>query len=72
MLIALQAGLNRGRLLAGSVGVLEATIVHEWEVADLAELRRAWEQLATIPTPAQWRGIRHGALRNLPRCLRLS
>jgi hypothetical protein len=52
--IAPQAGLTRGRLLSGSIGALEATVVHEWEVADLAELERAWAQLGTLPAHAAW------------------
>jgi len=52
--IAPQAGMTTGRLLTGSIGALEATIVHDWEVADLAELDRAWAKLATIPEHAAW------------------
>jgi hypothetical protein len=52
--IAPQVGLTRGRLLTGSIGALEATVVHEWEVADLGELDRAWAQLANLPAHAQW------------------
>jgi hypothetical protein len=52
--IAPRVGLTRGRLLTGSIGALEATVVHEWEVADLGELDRAWAQLATIPAHGQW------------------
>jgi hypothetical protein len=52
--IAPQVGLHRGRILTGSIGALEATVVHEWEVADLVELHRAWTELANIPAHAQW------------------
>ncbi|MGZ3239813.1 MAG: hypothetical protein ACXWJK_05430 [Burkholderiaceae bacterium] len=52
--IAPQVGLTRGRLLTGSIGALEATVVHEWEVEDLAQLDRAWSKLATLPEHAQW------------------
>ncbi|MGO4305573.1 hypothetical protein [Cupriavidus sp. RAF12] len=52
--IAPQAGLLRGRLLTGSVGAREATVVHEWEVADLSELDRAWAELGKIAAHAQW------------------
>jgi hypothetical protein len=52
--IAPQVGLVRGRLLTGSIGALEATVVHDWEVSDLAELDSAWTQLAKIPAHAQW------------------
>jgi len=40
-----QAGLNeeKGRLLSGSVGALEATVEHNWEVADLAARPRLGE-----------------------------
>jgi hypothetical protein len=49
-----KAGLNKGRLLSGSIGALEATIEHNWEVEDLAELERAWAKLATIEAHKQW------------------
>ncbi|MGE8364776.1 hypothetical protein [Cupriavidus sp.] len=52
--IAPQAGLVTGRLLTGSIGALEATVVHDWEVNDLGELDRAWGRLASIPAHAQW------------------
>ena len=52
--IAPQVGLTRGRLLTGSIGALEATLVHEWEVADLGELDSAWAKLARLPAHAQW------------------
>ncbi|AJG23956.1 hypothetical protein [Cupriavidus basilensis] len=52
--IAPQAGLVTGRLLTGSIGALEATVVHDWEVSDLGELDRAWARLASIPAHAQW------------------
>jgi hypothetical protein len=52
--VAPRIGLNRGRLLSGSIGVLEATVVHEWEVEDLATLERGWAQLATMPEHQRW------------------
>jgi hypothetical protein len=52
--IATQIGVTKGRLLTGSVGALEATLVHEWEIKDLAELEQAWAKLATIPAHVQW------------------
>ena len=54
--IAPQAGLKpeKGRILTGSVGALEATVEHNWEVADLAELERAWAKLANIEAHKQW------------------
>jgi hypothetical protein len=54
--IAPQAGLARSRLLTGSIGALEATVVHEWEVDDLASLDRAWTALAALPAHARWGG----------------
>lgn len=39
--IAPQVGMKRGRLSVGSIGAHEATIVHEWEIEDLAEVDRA-------------------------------
>lgn len=52
--IAPQLGITEGRLLTGSIGALEATVVHEWEVDDLGEIDRAWAKLATIPAHAKW------------------
>jgi hypothetical protein len=52
--IAPKAGLNKGRMLSGSIGALEATVEHNWEVEDLAELERAWAKLATIEAHKQW------------------
>lgn len=52
--IAPQAGLTRARLLTGSIGALEATIIHEWEVNDLVELDRGWARLGSIAAHAQW------------------
>jgi hypothetical protein len=45
---------ERGRLLTGSIGAREATVVHEWSVADLAELERAWSALAKIDAHKAW------------------
>ncbi len=42
------------RLLSGSVGALESTVVVEVAVADLAELNAAWDKLATIEAHKQW------------------
>src|SRR5713101_6346270 len=39
---------GNGRLLTGSVGAREATVVHEWTVKDLADLERAWAALAKV------------------------
>jgi hypothetical protein len=52
--LAPEVGLHKGRMLTGSIGVAEATVVHEWEVASLAELETAWAKLAKIPAHAQW------------------
>lgn len=54
--VAPQVGLNddRGRILTGSIGALEATVVHEWSIDDLAELDRAWTKLATIEAHKKW------------------
>ena len=49
-----QVGLRKGRMLSGSIGALEATVEHNWEVADLAELESAWAKLGTIEAHKQW------------------
>jgi hypothetical protein len=51
-----EAGVDaqRTRLLTGSVGALEATVVTEHVVEDLAELNRIWDKLAAIPAHQQW------------------
>jgi hypothetical protein len=45
---------DKGRLLTGSIGAREATVVHEWAVADLAELEKAWTALAKIEGHKDW------------------
>lgn len=45
---------DKGRLLTGSIGAREATIVHEWLVADLADLDKAWTALAKIEAHKKW------------------
>ena len=52
--IAPKVGLLKGQMLTGSIGALEATVEHNWEVADLAELERAWAQLPAIDAHKQW------------------
>jgi hypothetical protein len=54
--IAPQAGLatEKGKILTGSVGALEATVENNWEVIDLAELDRVWTKLATIEAHRRW------------------
>jgi hypothetical protein len=51
-----QAGIDpkRTRLLTGSIGALEASVVTEHVVEDLAELQRVWDKLGTIPAHQQW------------------
>jgi len=45
---------ERGRLLTGSIGAREATVVHEWTVPDLADLERAWAALGKLEAHAAW------------------
>ena len=45
---------DKSRLLTGSIGAKEATIVHEWLVEDLAELDKAWSALAKIEAHKTW------------------
>jgi hypothetical protein len=52
--IAPQAGLLKGRMLTGSIGALESTVEHNWEVEDLGELERAWAKLGAIEAHKQW------------------
>jgi hypothetical protein len=54
--IAPQAGLvaTKGQVLSGSIGALEATVEHNWQVADLAELERAWAKLPAIDAHKKW------------------
>jgi hypothetical protein len=52
--IAPQVGLHSGRMLSGSIGALEATVEHNWEVEDLSELERAWAKLGSNETHKQW------------------
>jgi len=52
--IAPQVGLLKGQMLSGSIGALEATVEHNWEVNDLAELERTWAKLGTIEAHKQW------------------
>jgi hypothetical protein len=52
--IAPQVGLTKGRMLSGSIGALEATVEHNWEVENLGELERAWAKLATIEAHRKW------------------
>ncbi len=45
---------DKGRMLTGSIGAREATVVHEWSVGDLAELERSWTALGKIDAHRQW------------------
>ena len=45
---------DKGRLLTGSIGAREATVVHEWTVGDLADLEKAWAALGKIDAHATW------------------
>jgi len=54
--IGAQVGLSsdKVRLLTGSVGALEATVVSETLGTDLSELNAIWDKLATIDAHKQW------------------
>ena len=52
--IAPQVGLAKGQILTGSIGALEATVEHNWEIADLTELERAWAKLGTLEAHKKW------------------
>lgn len=45
---------DKGRMLTGSIGAREATVVHEWAVRDLAELEKSWTALGTIDAHKTW------------------
>ncbi len=45
---------DNGRLLTGSVGAKEATVVHEWTVDNLADLDRAWTALGKLDAHKTW------------------
>jgi hypothetical protein len=49
-----KVGLTKARILTGSIGALEATVEHNYEVEDLAELERAWAKLANVVAHKQW------------------
>lgn len=48
--IAPKIGLSpaHGQLLTGSIGALEATVEHNWQVKSLSELEKAWAELASM------------------------
>lgn len=45
---------DKTRLYTGSLGVPESTVQSEILIADLADLNRAWDKLATIDAHKQW------------------
>lgn len=45
---------EKSRMLTGSIGAREATVVHEWSISDLGELERAWGALGKLPAHAEW------------------
>ena len=45
---------DKNRLLTGSIGAREATVVHEWSIADLADLEKSWAALAKIDAHKKW------------------
>jgi len=45
---------EQGRLLTGSIGTREATVVHEWSVETLADLEQAWAALSKIEAHRTW------------------
>ena len=54
--IGSQIGWTEGkfRVLTGSVGVLESTIISEVMVESLAELNEAWDKLGEIEAHKEW------------------
>ncbi|MCM2250861.1 MAG: hypothetical protein NDJ19_00740 [Ramlibacter sp.] len=42
------------RLLTGSVGALEASVVSEHVIENLGELNKVWDQLAALPEHKKW------------------
>ncbi len=45
---------EKGRMLTGSIGAREATVVHEWSIPDLGDLERAWAALGKLAAHAEW------------------
>ena len=54
--VAPVAGLQpeKGKILTGAIGALEATVEHNWEIADLTELEQVWAKLGTLEAHQQW------------------
>jgi hypothetical protein len=49
-----KAGFPKGRIITGSIGALEATIEHEFEVASLADLEAMWTKIAKVEAHKEW------------------
>jgi hypothetical protein len=45
---------DKGRMLTGSIGAREATVIHEWAVADLGDLEKSWAALGKIDAHQAW------------------
>lgn len=45
---------DKVRLLTGSIGALESTVISEVQVENLAELNASWEKLGNIEAHKQW------------------
>jgi hypothetical protein len=45
---------DKTRILSGSVGVAESTVVSEIELRDLSDLNQAFEKLKTIKAHEKW------------------
>jgi hypothetical protein len=45
---------DKGRMLTGSIGAREATVVHEWALGDLAELEKSWAALGNLDAHKKW------------------
>jgi hypothetical protein len=54
--VAPEAGLpaSRGQILTGSIGALEATVEHDWQVESLAELEQVWAKLGKLDAHVKW------------------
>ena len=45
---------DKGRMLTGSIGAREATVIHEWTVGDLGDLEKSWAALGKIEAHRAW------------------
>ena len=52
--IGAKAGIPNGRLITGSIGALEATIEHEFEVNSLEALEAMWAKIAKVEAHKNW------------------